>query len=186
MDVVDLPTTDEWRAWFIDNGASATEVWLVVHHKGSSAGSMRYHEAIEQALCFGWIDGLHHKHDATSSRLRFTPRGARSSWSALNRERAQRMISAGLMTERGQAMIDLAKSTGTWEVLTADQIAATEDDLYRALLRNPSARKHFDGFPPSSRRLIVEWIARSKRPATRDRRMTRTIDLAAVGVRANH
>lgn len=103
-----------WRRWLAAHAESETEVWLVIHHRNSGVPSLRYHEAIEQALCFGWIDSLHRKHDAHSSRLRFSPRRPRSNWSALNRERATRMIADGLMTERGQALVDLAKANGTW------------------------------------------------------------------------
>ena len=109
-------TTDEWRAWLARNCRSEKEVWLIIHHKDSRTPSVRYHEAVEQALCYGWIDGLHRKHDADSSRLRFTPRRPRSNWSRLNRERAATMIERGLMTEHGQAMIDQAKAKGTWEI----------------------------------------------------------------------
>ncbi|MFK0248952.1 YdeI family protein [Amycolatopsis azurea] len=108
-------TPAEWRAWLAEHAGSARAVWLVIRHKNSGIPSVRIHEAMEQALCFGWIDGLHRKNDATSSRLRFTPRRPRSSWSRLNRERAARLIADGLMTERGQAAIDLAKAKGRWD-----------------------------------------------------------------------
>jgi uncharacterized protein YdeI (YjbR/CyaY-like superfamily) len=114
MDVV-ASSAEVWREWLETHGRSETEVWLVIHHKDSPTPSLRYHEAIEHALCYGWIDGLHRKHDADSSRLRFTPRRPKSQWSAPNRERAARMIAAGLMTEQGQAAIDRAKEQGTWQ-----------------------------------------------------------------------
>jgi uncharacterized protein YdeI (YjbR/CyaY-like superfamily) len=117
MDTVIANTTEEWRAWLAANSESASEVWLVIPHKASGVPSVRYHEAVEQALCFGWIDGLHRKHDTTSSRLRFTPRRPASTWSRLNRERAARMTELGLMTPRGQAAIDRAKTTGRWAMV---------------------------------------------------------------------
>ena len=107
-------SVETWREWLAAHARSETDVWLVIQHKHSGVPSIRMHEAMEQALCFGWIDSVHHKHDATSSRLRFSPRRPRSNWSALNRERAGRMIADGLMTEQGQAMIDRAKANGTW------------------------------------------------------------------------
>ncbi len=112
MDIIEVRSSGEWRSWLAAHGASAAEVWLVIPHKG--VPGVRYEEAVEQALCFGWIDGLHRKHDAGHSRLRFTPRRARSSWSARNRERAGRLISRGLMTPAGQAAIDAAKADGRW------------------------------------------------------------------------
>jgi uncharacterized protein YdeI (YjbR/CyaY-like superfamily) len=138
---------------------------------------------MEQALCYGWIDGLHRKHDVHSSRLRFTPRSPRSTWSAVNRERATRMIEQGLMTERGQAMVDLAKTTGRWEVVADDTMPA---DLQVLLDANVAAAANFEKFPPSSKRLILEWIATAKKPETRQRRIDQTVELAALDVRANH
>lgn len=112
MDIIDVRSPGEWRSWLAAHCESVSEVWLVIPHKGLPG--VRYEEAVEQALCFGWIDGLHRKHDAGHSRLRFTPRRARSSWSASNRERAGRLIEQGLMTPRGQAAIDAAKAGGRW------------------------------------------------------------------------
>ncbi len=119
MDIV-ASSAEVWRDWLETHGRSETEVWLIIAHKDSGRPSLRYHEAVEHALCYGWIDGLHRKHDAHSSRLRFTPRRPRSNWSALNRERAERMIEQGLMTEAGQATIDLAEKRGTWTEATAE------------------------------------------------------------------
>lgn len=107
--------TAEWRNWLAENAESAKEIWLVIHHKDSPLPSPRYHEAIEQALCFGWIDSHARKNDQDSSLLRFSPRRARSNWSKLNRQRAAKMIEQGLMTEAGQAAIAMAMAKGTWE-----------------------------------------------------------------------
>ncbi|MCQ4121880.1 YdeI/OmpD-associated family protein [Rhodococcus tibetensis] len=186
MSTVSARTSAEWRAWLARNCQSENEVWLVLHHKDSGTASVRYSEAIEQALCYGWIDGLHRKNDANSSRLRFTPRTERSSWSRINRERATRMIELGLMTEHGQALIDLAMAKGTWQVLPDHESAAIPNDLRELLDRNSAARINFEAFPPSSKRLILEWIAKAKRPDTRRRRIDRTVTLAEVNVRANH
>jgi uncharacterized protein YdeI (YjbR/CyaY-like superfamily) len=179
-------TPTDWRAWLAQNCQSEKEVWLVIHHKGSGTPSVRYHEAIEHALCYGWIDSHARKRDPDSSQLRFTPRNPRSTWSRVNRQRAAKMIELGLMTEHGQAMIEHALATGTWQVLPDDEGSAMPDDLRELLDRNEAARAYFQGFPPSSKRLILEWIATAKRPETRQRRIAQTVDLAAVNIRANH
>jgi uncharacterized protein YdeI (YjbR/CyaY-like superfamily) len=160
MDLVVVNTVAQWRAWLARNCRSATEVWLVIQHRNSGTPSPRIHEAVEQALCFGWIDGLHRKRDADSSQLRFTPRRPRSTWSRVNRERAARMTALGLMTPHGQAMIDLAKATGRWEVHVPAEI--------RALLEE---HQNFRRLAPSAKRLTLEWIATAKRPETRQRRL---------------
>jgi uncharacterized protein YdeI (YjbR/CyaY-like superfamily) len=115
MTTVSASTAAQWRDWLARHSRSEREVWLVIFHKDADTPSVRYHEAIEQALCFGWIDSHHRKRDAHSSELRFTPRTPRSRWSATNRERAARLIDAGLMTGQGRSAIDLARSKGTWD-----------------------------------------------------------------------
>ncbi len=181
MDTVVARTAAEWRAWLSSHGRSEQEVWLVLFHEDSGTPGVRYGEAVEHALCYGWIDGLHRRRDAHSSRLRFTPRGPRSRWSRLNRQRAAKMIELGLMTEHGRAAIERARAAGTWQV---DETVPA--DLREALDRDATARIHFAGFPPSSRRLILEWIATARRPATRRHRIAQTVALAAANIRAHH
>jgi uncharacterized protein YdeI (YjbR/CyaY-like superfamily) len=181
MSTVFAATPAEWREWLASNGHSAQEVWLVIYNKNSDTPSIRYHESIEHALCYGWIDSHTRKHSADSIRLRFTPRRPQSSWSEVNRERAGKMASLGLMTPAGQAMIDLAKARGRWHA--ADTIPA---ELSALLEQNPVARANFDRFPASSRRLILEWIGGAKKAETRRRRVERTVALAAENRRANH
>ena len=110
-------TSAEWRAWLARHCRSEQQVWLVIQHKDSGTPGVRYAEAVEQALCFGWIDSQARGRDADSFQLRFTPRSPRSTWSRVNRQRATRMIELGLMTGHGQALIDLARANGTWQVM---------------------------------------------------------------------
>lgn len=109
-------TREEWRRWLRKNAASGTPVWLILFHKKSAVESVNLVEATEEALCFGWIDSLCKKRDAESYYLTFSPRNPkRSNWSAPNRERAERMVREGRMTEAGQRLIDLAKASGKWQ-----------------------------------------------------------------------
>lgn len=185
METFEPTDVAEWRAWLAENGETTAEIWLVIHHQESGLG-IRIPEAVEQALCFGWIDGHHRRRDAGSSQLRFSPRGARSSWSAVNRERAAALIARGEMTERGQAEIDRAKANGLWEAVTDDDRTAVQAELDALLDGSPPARPNWDGFPAGSKRLILDWIAGAKKPETRDRRLRHVAALAADGVRANH
>lgn len=177
--------TTAWRDWLDRHGTTERSVWLVIHHKDSGTPSVGYRDAIEHALCFGWVDSKSVRNDDASSLLRFTPRNPRSSWAATNRVRAQRLIDAGLMRPAGQAMIDLAKRTGRWDVLGAVGNGGVPDDLRELLEADPVARRHFEAFPPSATRLILEWILTAKRPETRERRIARTVELAHDDVRAN-
>jgi uncharacterized protein YdeI (YjbR/CyaY-like superfamily) len=108
-------TRQQWRDWLERNSQLKKEVCLIIYHKKSKTKSINYSEAVEEALCFGWIDSLANKRDAESSYQRFSPRKPTSNWSKLNRERVERMIEAGLMTKHGQKLIDIAKQTGRWE-----------------------------------------------------------------------
>lgn len=186
MNTFEATTAADWRDWLATHGASRREIWLVMRRKDSPVPGICYEDAVSQALCFGWIDGHHRGRDEHSSLLRFTPRTPRSVWSRPNRERAARMLEAGMMTPAGRAAIDRARAAGTWEHVAETELAATRAELDELLDRNPEAHRHFASFPPSSVRIILGWIASAKRPDTRARRIERTVVLAAQGIRANH
>jgi uncharacterized protein YdeI (YjbR/CyaY-like superfamily) len=181
--VLKVTSVAQWREWLASHG-TALSVWLVIRRKHSGRPGVLVHEAMEQALCFGWIDSKALRRDAESTYLCFTPRKPKSTWSRVNRDRVARLTSAGLMTPAGQAMVDLARRTGTWDVLAEAQEGVVPADLERAF--DTVAAAHFAAFPPSSRRLILEWIAKAKRPETRQRRITTTVELARENVRAAH
>jgi uncharacterized protein YdeI (YjbR/CyaY-like superfamily) len=117
--VVYAPARIEWRNWLEQNCQSEKSAWLILYHKKSKVQSINYNDAIEEALCFGWIDSLANKRDTESFYLTFTPRKPKSKWSNLNKERAERMIENGLMTQHGQYFIEIAKNTGKWELIEA-------------------------------------------------------------------
>ena len=175
-------TGDERRGWLAANGRVERSVWLIVHR---DAAGVDLATAVEQALCFGWIDSKTVKRDDRTTYQCFTPRNPRSTWSKVNRDRIERLTAAGLMDPSGQELIDLAKSTGTWDLLADAQNLIIPADLASALARNPQADKHFQAFPPSARRAILEWITLAKRPETRARRIQQTVTQAAHNQRAN-
>ncbi|MBC7936153.1 MAG: hypothetical protein H7Y86_12455 [Rhizobacter sp.] len=107
-------TRKQWRSWLEKHSAKETEIYLILHNKKSTAKSVTYPEAVEEALCFGWIDSFKNKRDDATAYQRFSPRKANSNWSPSNIERATRMTQEGLMTPAGQAAIDLAKERGRW------------------------------------------------------------------------
>src|SRR3954471_9205671 len=128
--VLKVTSVAQWREWLA--AASVPSVWLVLRRKGSPEPGVLVHEAMEQALCFGWIDSKALRRDAFSTYLCFTPRNPRSTWSKVNRERVARLTSAGQMTPGGQAMVDLARRTGTWDALAEAQDGVVPPDLRRA------------------------------------------------------
>jgi uncharacterized protein YdeI (YjbR/CyaY-like superfamily) len=120
IETVYAETREQWRQWLETNSQSKTEICLILYNKESVIRSVNYSEAVEEALCFGWIDSLTNKRDTESRFQRFSPRKPRSNWSKSNRERVDRMIQEGLMTEFGQKMIDIAKNNGRWEPILAE------------------------------------------------------------------
>jgi uncharacterized protein YdeI (YjbR/CyaY-like superfamily) len=141
---------------------------------------------VEEAIAFGWIDSKANKRDKDSYFQYFARRQPRSSWSRENRQRAQKMIDLGLMTESGQAMIDLAQKTGRWEALEEAQTAVIPGDLQSEFSKYRKADQNFLAFPPSSKRIILEWILDAKTAVTRKKRIEETARLAAENIRVHH
>ena len=179
-------TRKDWRKWLDKNSQIEKSVWLIIYHKASNIKSVYYEEAVEEAICFGWIDSIAHKRDAESKYQFFAQRKPKSNWSKANRERAEKMSEQGLMTTSGQKLIVLAKKTGTWEALVDVQKSVIPDDLQKLLNKNKGALKNFLDFPPSSKRIILEWILNAKKPETRQKRIDETVRLAADNLKANH
>ena len=179
-------TRKEWRKWLEKNHQSAKSVWLIIYHKDSPVKTVNYDEAVEEAICFGWIDSIAHKRDKDSKYQFFAQRKPRSNWSKKNRERAEKMMREGLMTPSGQQLVDLARKTGTWEALVNVQHAVIPDDLQETLNKNKKALKNFSEFPPSSKRIILEWILNAKKAETRKKRIEETVRLAEKNIKANH
>ncbi len=178
-------TRAEWRSWLAAHQTQNESVWFVYGKVGCDAPRVAPDEAIEEALCFGWIDSLPRRLDDTRSRLLFSPRKPGSNWSALNKRRAEAMIGAGRMMPAGQAKIDAAKADGSWSALDAVEALVIPADLKAAFARHPGGADAFAAFPKSARRGILEWILNAKRDATRARRIEETARLAAQGERAN-
>lgn len=184
LPVVMAKTTKEWRNWLAKNHTKEKAVWLVFYNKASDKEGVGYVEAVEQALCFGWIDGLVNKRDDESRYQYFCPRKPKGNWAATNKERVERMIAAGHMTPAGQAMIDIAKKNGSWDTLTEIDNQIIPPDLQKLLNNNKTALKNFNAFSPSARKLILYWIKSAKRQETRDKRIQQTVEKAKDNIRA--
>jgi uncharacterized protein YdeI (YjbR/CyaY-like superfamily) len=174
-----------WRNWLARNHQKEKAVWLIMYKKDSNAKSIKYDEAVEEALCFGWIDSVSYKRDEESRYQYFSPRKPKSNWSKLNRNRVESMIRQGLMTPAGQALVDLAKEKGTWESLEEIDNMSIPEDLQKQFSKNKKALKYFEAFPPSSKKMILGWIYLAKRPETRKKRIEETVKLAAKNIRVN-
>jgi uncharacterized protein YdeI (YjbR/CyaY-like superfamily) len=165
--------------------ASAQGVWLVSYKVGTAKPRVTYDEAVEEALCFGWVDSKPGKLDDERSKLWFSPRKASSAWSKLNKERVVRLTAAGLMHESGLAKVEAAKANGAWSALDEVEALQIPPDLAQALAAQVPAAEHFEAFPRSVKRGILEWIAQAKKTETRAARVHQTATLAKDNVRAN-
>ena len=172
-----------WREWLDWHHAARTQVWLLLHKKHVEEPSVSYQEAVEEALCWGWIDGLTKRWDERSYAVRFTPRKPTSVWSESNVERVTRMIAEGRMTPAGQALVDEAKRRGTWDEAASGRLEVTPPDLEAALAGVPAARERWTTWAPSHRRQYIYWVLDAKRPETRARRVAETVRRAAAGIR---
>ncbi|MGB3544222.1 YdeI/OmpD-associated family protein [Rubrivirga sp.] len=175
----------EWRAWLREHSLEDDGVWLVRYKKATGKPTVTWDDVVEEAIAFGWIDSVPRKLDGERSLLYVSPRKSGSNWSRLSKTRAERMIEAGQMTAAGQAAIDRAKADGTWAVLEDVENLIVPPDLASALEAAPPAREEWDGFPPSTRRGILEWVLNAKRDTTRAKRVHETARLAQQGKRAN-
>ena len=167
------------------NHEKETSVWLIIFHKKSRQASVYYDEAVEEALCFGWVDSVSNSRNEESSYLYFAKRKPKSNWSKANKDRVEKLTKLGLIMPAGQAMIDLAKQKGTWTALEVVDQLTIPPDMQKLFDKNKTAEKNFLAFPASTRRGILEWILNAKRPETRQKRVEETVTLAAQNIRAN-
>lgn len=168
-----------WRAWLEKHHSTSPGVWLVYAKKHTKIPSLTYNDAVEEALCFGWIDSLMHPIDDSHYKQIFTPRKPKSAWSAANRKRVERMIEAGLMTAAGLALVTLAKKTGRWEAHAASESLMVPEELENALAASPAAKKNWPTYTESQRKMFLYMVNGAKRPETRAKRVARVIDIVS-------
>ena len=170
----------EWRRWLEENHASPAGVWLLIAKKGSGAAGLTYNDAVEEALCFGWIDSRVRRLDEWHFRQWYCPRRPGSIWSAPNKARVARLIAAGLMAPPGLARIETAKADGSWEILDRVEALELPDDMANALAADPTAASGFAAMAPSERKQYLYWVLSAKRPDTRAKRIAAVME-AAIG-----
>jgi uncharacterized protein YdeI (YjbR/CyaY-like superfamily) len=179
--------TDEkaWRKWLDKNHLKEKSVWLIIYKMGSSTPSVYYPEAVDQALCFGWIDSKPNKRDEESYFQFFAKRNPKSNWSKINKEKVAKLMKLGLIEKAGLEMIELAKKTGTWDALNEVEEIVIPVDLQKAFSKSKIAATNFEAFPRSTKKGILDWILSAKRPETRQKRIDETVSLAKKNIRAN-
>lgn len=173
-----------WRSWLEANHATSNGAWLVTWRARSGRLSLDYESAVEEALCFGWVDSTAGRIDDDRGKLYFAPRKARSGWAATNKVRIERLLAEGRMAPAGLAAIERAKANGSWEILDSVERLEVPDDLATALATRPPATLNFAAFPLTARKQMLTWVAFAVRPETRAARIAAITEAAARGVRA--
>ena len=173
-----------WRTWLSENHLKSEGVWLVYYKVSSGRASVTWDEAVEEALCYGWIDSKVNRVDEARYKQVFTPRKALSVWSKVNKERLEHLSADGRMTPAGQAKIDRAKEDGSWTFLDSVENLEVPADLMDALQARDPALEHFSAFPDGSKKQILLWIKTAKRGETRAKRVREAAELAARNERA--
>ena len=178
-------TRAAWRHWLEEHHARSEGVWVISYKKATGKPRMEYEDAVEEALCFGWIDSKPNKLDEERSMLWFAPRKPGTGWSRPNKDRVERLVAAGLMAPAGLAKVEAAKKDGSWVSLDPVEALAVPPDLQAELAASETAQQYFDAFPRSVKRGRLEWIASAWKPETRSKRVAETARLAADNIRAN-
>jgi uncharacterized protein YdeI (YjbR/CyaY-like superfamily) len=172
-----VTTRDDWRAWLKKNHKTQKEVWLIYYKKHTGKPGIPYDDAVEEALCFGWIDSTIKRLDDKKYARKFTPRSLKSRWSESNIKRAQKMIKAGRMTKAGLALYQEIEKNAE-QILKAKQRKkklVIPLELQKALASNKRALKNFNSFAPSYRKIYIGWITDAKRKETREKRIKQVV-----------
>jgi len=175
-----------WRQWLATNHATSPGIWLVFDKKSSRADRLAYVDAVEEALCYGWIDSTVRTLDDARYVQLMAPRKPKSTWARTNKERVARLIEQGLMAEAGLASIERAKANGSWTSLDAVESLAVPADLARALRALPGAARNFAEFSPSARKAYLHWISQAVRAETRTHRVAHVAQFAASNQKSRH
>jgi len=175
-----------WRKWLQENHNSKQAVWLVFYNKKSEIKSITWSEAVDEALCFGWIDSKKISIDKETSHQFFCKRKPKSTWSKINKNKVEKLIEQGLMTEEGYASIETAKQNGSWKILDEVEELIISADLEAEFANNENAKNNFLGFSKSVRKLILSWLVFARTYETRQKRITEIIESAEQNLKPKH
>ena len=169
-----------WRTWLSKNHDKIDFIWLAIRKKDSKIKCITYREALDEALCFGWIDGMVKRYNDDYFIQRFTPRKPRSIWSQINKDKVTTLIESGKMTEAGIVKIEEAKKNGQWDKAYGQKVQQPlPDDLKKALKAAPEAWKNFSAFAPCYQRMYIEWVCFVKKVDARKRRIAKVVEYSS-------
>jgi len=172
-------TRQEWRKWLKKNHHSKQSVWLILYKKASGKPVIRWSEAVDEALCFGWVDSKRQPLDKEKFRQFFSRRKPGGTWSKINKEKVRQLIANGLMTKAGLMTIETAKQNGSWTILDDVEELKIPKDLAKEFKTQPGSKDYFLSLSKSVRKMILQWFVLAKRPETRQKRIKEVAELAA-------
>ena len=168
----------DWREWLIRNHQSQQSVWLVYYKASSEVTTLSWSEAVDEALCFGWIDSTRRPIDNEKFMQYFSKRKAKSNWSRINKDKVKALIDQGHMTEAGYKSIEVAKENGSWEILDEIEALVIPEDLKKELANHKGAFEYFDSLSKSNKKILLHWVLSAKRPETRQKRFAEIAESA--------
>jgi uncharacterized protein YdeI (YjbR/CyaY-like superfamily) len=168
----------DWRKWLQKNHYKEEAVWVVYYKKASGKPTVAYSDAVDEALCFGWIDSKAVSIDDETFKQFFSRRKPTSVWSKVNKAKIEKLIAANKMTDAGLKVIDIAKANGTWTILDAVEELLIPDEMEKLFATNKKAKENFLAFSRTDKRNILQWIALAKRPETTQARINEAVQLA--------
>ena len=175
---------EEWREWLHDNHHSSAGVYLIFYRVDSNKESMRWEEAVQVAICYGWIGSTVKRLDDERRRQMFTPRKDKSVWSKLNKTYIEKLIAENLMHESGLRKIEIAKQNGSWETLDHVEDLVIPKDLEIAFQKNKKAMENYNSFSKTYRKSYLYWLNQAKRPATREARIEEIVKLCEQNIKS--
>jgi len=176
-------TRKAWRRWLEKNHAKSPGIWLIYYKKSTGKAKLIYNDAVEEALCFGWIDSTMRPLDTERFMQRFTPRKPKSVWSGLNKKRIKKIMAEGLMTKAGLEKIETAKKDGSWESFDHVEAMQVPEDFEKALSKNKKAKINFENFPQFAKKQLLYRINSAKTEATRKERIIFCVKMVAENKR---
>jgi len=171
----------DWRKWLVNNHETKQSVWLLFYNKKSEKVSISWSDAVNEALCFGWIDSKKQTIDEFSYRQYYSKRKPNSTWSKINKEKIEQLVKNGLMSKSGLKSIEIAKQNGFWTILDEVEQLIVPKDLKEVLTSYNNAFEYFDSQSKSSKKMLLYWVASAKRPKTRQKRIEEISKLASNG-----
>ena len=184
MQVLSFASLKEWRKWIAENHAKSKGVWLRFFKKDSDEKAVTYSDALEEALCYGWIDGQANKYDTNSYIQKFTPRRPQSIWSKRNTEKAERLIQEGKMKKAGMQQVELAKADGRWQqAYDSSKNMKLPEDFLQQLSKNKKAKTFFEGLNKANQYAIAWRLQTAKKPETREKRLKEILEMMREGKR---